>query len=628
VILALRTLYALLSRGERRRFWGVFGLASLSSLLGATSVASVLPFIAVLSDPEGALARPLLREVYALLPVSGTDEFLVVLGVFTGGMLIVANGLAALTQWTLLRFAWRKQADISSRLLLHYLQRPYAYFLTRSTSDLSNTILLEAQQVVQGAFIPALDGAARGLTALALIGLLVAAEPVVAGGVVVVFGGGFGLVYAVLRRRQRRLGSELTELNARVFQAATEPWASIKYIKLNGLARPVARKLTGPAHRWAARLADNLTVGELPKHALEALAFGSVIAALVALVAAGRELSGILPVAALFALAGYRLMPALQAVFRGATSGRFHRERMERIRRDLVGEASAPLPPLARLLAGEATAPGDGAGRARAAPFSTGPAPGEPLLRLEGVSFRYPGGEGDAVHDVDAELRAGDFVALVGTSGSGKTTLLDLVLGLLRPTQGTVRVMGRELDDGHVRGWQNQIAYVPQHVVPVQGTLRSNLTFGMPPDRHVADAELVEALELAGAAVLVDRRREGLDQPVAEVLSGLSGGERQRLALARALVLRRPVLILDEPLSAVDPATARAVWARLRTLPTHPTILAVTHRREAIAGADRVLLMDGGRLVPADVDPGAGAPDDGIARLLSGVRTPDGGSAS
>ncbi|MFF0012871.1 thiol reductant ABC exporter subunit CydD [Streptomyces sp. NPDC005374] len=220
-------------------------------------------------------------------------------------------------------------------------------------------------------------------------------------------------------------------------------------------------------------------------------------------------------------------------------------------------------------------------------PSGTSPAPAG-ALSFEQVSVRYPGRSGDAVSGVSFDVAPGETVALVGPSGAGKSTLLNVLLGFVRPTEGRVRIGDADLTDVDLEEWRSRIAWVPQRPQLFAGTIAENVRLARPD----ADGTAVrQALADAGALEFVDALPRGADTVLGEDGAGLSAGQRQRLALARAFLADRPVLLLDEPTAALDGATEAEVVAAVRRLAAGRTVLLVVHRPALLGVADRVVRL-------------------------------------
>jgi subfamily B ATP-binding cassette protein MsbA len=216
-------------------------------------------------------------------------------------------------------------------------------------------------------------------------------------------------------------------------------------------------------------------------------------------------------------------------------------------------------------------------------------------LRFENVTFRYPGADRDALSAVDLEIRAGELVALVGGSGGGKTTLVNLVPRFFAPDAGRVLLDGIPIGELTLASLRAQIAMVSQEVVLFNDSIRANVSLGLA--RPVTDDEIWAALRSAALEDFVRSLPEGLDAPVGERGARLSGGQRQRMSIARALLKDAPLLLLDEATSALDSATEREVQLALDRTMQGRTTLVVAHRLSTIERADRILVLEGGRIV-------------------------------
>ncbi len=219
--------------------------------------------------------------------------------------------------------------------------------------------------------------------------------------------------------------------------------------------------------------------------------------------------------------------------------------------------------------------------------------PIEQGIELDGVSFRYPEGGGPALEGVSLHVPANTTTALVGPSGAGKTTLADLVLGLLTPDRGEVRVDGRRLDRLDLAAWRSTIAYVPQDPFLFHDTLRVNVAWATD---GLSDDEIGDLLSLASLGDLVGALPEGLDTVVGDRGHRLSGGERQRVVLARALARRPSLLVLDEATSSLDRGHEQAVQAAIDGLHGELTVLVIAHRLSTVRHADQIVVLDHGRL--------------------------------
>jgi ATP-binding cassette subfamily C protein LapB len=231
-------------------------------------------------------------------------------------------------------------------------------------------------------------------------------------------------------------------------------------------------------------------------------------------------------------------------------------------------------------------------------------------VEFRNVKFAYPNRSDSALEGLSFRITPGEHVALIGRVGSGKSTIQRLIMGLYQPCEGAVLLDGidaRQLDPADLR---RNVACVSQDVMLFAGTLRENITFGLP---YADDASVVAAAETAGLADFVNRHPRGFDMPVGERGELLSGGQRQAVGLARALLHHAPILLLDEPTSAMDFSTEAQITKSVSAFAQDKTVVLVTHRTSMLAMVSRVIVVDGGKIV-------ADGPRDRIMEALAGGR--------
>jgi ATP-binding cassette subfamily C protein LapB len=231
-------------------------------------------------------------------------------------------------------------------------------------------------------------------------------------------------------------------------------------------------------------------------------------------------------------------------------------------------------------------------------------------IEFRNVKFSYPNRQDSALEGLSFKINAGERVALIGRVGSGKSTIQRLIMGLYQPTDGQVLLDGidlRQLDPADVR---RNCAHVAQDVTLFYGTLRENIAFGQP---YADDSAIVAAAETAGMTDFVNRHPRGFDMTVGERGESLSGGQRQSVGIARAVLHNAPILLLDEPTSAMDFTSEAQITARMTNFVAHKTVVLVTHRTSMLAMVTRVIVIDGGKIV-------ADGPRDRIMEALASGR--------
>ena len=372
------------------------------------------------------------------------------------------------------------------------------------------------------------------------------------------------------QREARRAGDELTALGAELFAGATEEVATLKVAKSAGIAGRMADRFSARAHVHARAL---VAAHRRYRASGAFLTAGAAAALAIVVYVAVARLR--LPPASLLLLllVCARLVPRLAAV-----QSSF-----------LLIARALPAAEAVQSLLDELERAAEAPERAPSAPIAVARG-----VELRGVTYRYPTASEPALQDVSLFIPAGQVTALVGTSGAGKSTIADLVLLLITPEQGTLLLDGEPLSSEHRDAWRASVGYVPQETHLFHDTIRENVRWVAP---DASDADVLEALRMAGASALLARLPNGLDTLVGDRGTLLSGGERQRLALARALLRRPRLLVLDEATSALDPESERAIRQTIAALTPAVTVLTITHRLTTARQADHVVVLDHGVVV-------------------------------
>ena len=570
----IRKILDLLSPRERRNAALLLLMILVMALLDVVGVASIMPFIAVLANPAVIQSNPKIALVYQWLGFSSPDYFLFFLGVAVFLLLLFSIAFKALTTWAMLRFTHMREYSLGMRLVSGYLRQPYEWFLGRHSADLGKAVLSEVQEVVNGALIPMMQMLAQGAVVLALLLLLIVADPVLALGIGGVLGLGYGALYALLRRRIMRMGIEREVANNERFKTLAEAFGGVKEVKVGGLEDILIRRYNGPAKRVARSITAAQLAKQMPRFVLEALAFGGMLLVVLYLMRTHGRLDQAMPIIALYALGSYKLLPALQQVYVHLSTLRFAQPALDKLHVDLTSMFSPETPPLLATEAMTVTRE----------------------IRLKAVSYRYPGNERLALDGLDLIIPAHATVGLVGPTGSGKTTTVDILLGLLAPVVGTLEVDGTPIQGGNCPHWQQVLGYVPQQIFLIDDSITANIAFGVAPEA-VDHAAVEHAARVANLHdFIIYELPAGYATQVGERGVRLSGGQRQRIGIARALYHGPRVLVLDEATSALDNLTEQAVMEAVHNLGHEITIIMIAHRLSTVRECDCIYVLDRGKV--------------------------------
>jgi ABC-type multidrug transport system fused ATPase/permease subunit len=575
----LKKVLDLLDARDRRQALLLLVMILVMALLETTSVASVMPFVGVLTHPGLVESNKYLSAAYHWLEFRSVDQFILFLGLLMFAVTIGSTAFKALTSWATLRFTNMRQYSLSRRLCKIYLARPYDWFLDRHSADLSKSVLFEVAQVVSGALLQGMQLIAQATLAILVIALLVSVNARLAMTVTMILGAMYGFIVLVSRRYLKRIGEERVRANGERFRIFNETFSGIKEVKLLGLEEFFLNRFAEPSRLLADRTTAGQMLNQLPQYAIQATAVSVVLVIILYNLALHGSNYGALPLLALYAVAGYRLLPALQRVYQSISSIRFTQAAVDSIHRDWMHRLT------------NATI------RNQRSPSSDESIHLRQRLDLQNASYRYPSGNALALRDITMSVPVGSMVGFVGRTGSGKTTAADLMLGLLEPTTGQLLVDDTPITSANKRTWQRSVGYVPQHVFIADDTVTANIALGVAVN-EIDERAVERVARIANLHDFVaEELKDGYRTTLGERGARLSGGQRQRVGIARALYRDPDLLIMDEATSALDNITERMVIDAVADLHGQKTMILVAHRLTTVRRCDIIFVFDQGRIV-------------------------------
>jgi ABC-type multidrug transport system fused ATPase/permease subunit len=573
----VRKSWHLLERRERAKVIVTLAALMASSLVQMLGVGSILPFVAVLSSPGIIQKNHWLQALYNLLGFTSEHRFLIFLGLCSLGAVLVSNTFMALNQWITVRVSASIQNRLAIRLFEMYLNSPYVLHLRRSPPELKRNVLEETERFM-GAVMLVLQLVASALIILCIAALLLTVNPLLSLAIGVLVGGGYSLFYLVIHRRVGRMGYLRMGANAQRFKMVDEGLGGFKELKVMGRTPWTVHRFAQASGALTGTTAWLTVLGTLPRFFIEVLGFGGMLLVVLYLLASHSDIRNTIPLVSLFAFAGYRMLPAMQSAYNTLVGLRFYAP--------VVYTLEDEMRP-----AKETTQDGIQDGEAISAlPFRR-------AVELEKVSFRFSEERGYALRDVTFTIPYRAFVGFVGETGAGKSTLADVILGLLPPESGEMRVDGAPLRGSAVRRWQLLLGYVPQEVYLAADTIEANIALGLPTDKvdHEAVREAARLAQLQG--FIETELPEGYQTLVGDRGIRLSGGQRQRIGIARALYHHPEVLILDEATSMLDGETEAGLLSAIESLSHKVTLIVIAHRLTTVRHADTIYLLDKGAVI-------------------------------
>lgn len=572
ILSVIKTILSILDKRTKKQYIGLQLVFFLSAFFQVVGIASIGPFISILSNPDIIHTNTVLSWAFQQFGFETDLQFIIAAAAGSLVLILLSNAVAGMTIWLTFRFSVSLGSSLQQKVYRNFLFKDYLFHKTENYTKKIAVVATQVPRFVYMLFQPFLLLTSQlFVVVLILIGLLVL-DPLlafIAGGII---GGSYLVTYIVLRRKLAHHGAVISERNNKVQAILSESFIGIKDVKLDSLENRYIAQFNTINVRGLKSQAFIALSGDLPKFVIESISFGALLVLALVLLTTQDDIRSVVPILSIYALAGYKLLPTMQQIYKSLSS--------------LSGHGS-----VARVI------------KNRLGPTSTDPAavnkPAKPMridqIKLSEAEFSYGDDSAPAVNNVSLTLNRGEIYSLVGHSGSGKSTLADVILGLLKLRSGNLIVNDKILANEDLASFRKKVGYVAQTIFILEDDVVNNVAFGVPEDEIDMD-RVKQALTLANADEFVDSLPKGIYSNLGQDGKLLSGGQRQRIGIARALYKQTDLLVLDEPTSALDMESEYKLMKTLNSLKKDLIILVISHRPASIKMSDKIILMSGGEV--------------------------------
>ena len=569
----LKKVVSILDNKEKKFFYYLSFAFFFVAIIETFGVVLIIPFIEIASNPEIINSNYQLNLINDFFQFNNTNSFILFLGISYFFYLIFSQAFKALIMYLQLRFTFSLESSVSKRLLEAYLRQTYSWFLDKHSGDMGKGILSEVAETIHYSLTPLLAMISQLFLSILLVILIVLVNPLVAVITLLFLLMLNLLIFNKVKNWIKLMGINKVKHNQRRYKTVVEAFGAIKEIKLSGIEKIYSNKFSSAANDFSTANSNVQIVSILPKYLLEAISFGFLILFILYNLSLGNNLTEVLPILSMFAFAALRLIPAFQQIFSSLNKINFSTKGLDDILYRLNENKNLKI-----------------------LKKTTNSIQIKNKIEINNLNFIYPNSNRLALNKINLNIQSGEKIGIAGSTGSGKTTLIDILLGLLKPTNGEISVDGGEISKLGLRNWQNSIGYVPQNIFLSDKTIAENIAFGL----SLEELDIDRVKEVCKIARLHKFITEELEHnyftEVGERGIRLSGGQRQRIGIARALYNNPSLLVLDEATSALDNLTEKNIIESIANHSKNITTIIIAHRLNTIKNCDCIFYLEKGEI--------------------------------
>lgn len=574
----LKSLFSLLNKQQKRRIYLLQVLFLVSAVAQIATIGSVAPFIALISTPEILETSDTFKFIYELSPAETYYQFLIFYSAMVCVVIFVGNLISAIVLWYSFRVTINTGAELQRQLFKQYMANQFIYFMRNSGSFMIAKINAQIPRIIYMVLQPLMQLISQFFIVTLIIVTLFVVDPVLSLITAAIVATIYCLIFLTVRKKTMAAGEITTLVNEKKLAILQESIKGIRDVKLLHVEKWYEEQLDQTTRAGLNANSYVALAGDLPRFIVETVIFLAIVGLALYLLISQGSTSSIVQTLSFYAMAGYKILPAAQQMYKSLTALRTHSKVVDRVRDEFIASAKTALYDT------------DNAASTKGERLSF-----SNKFEMKEVTYTYPGETQPAIKNLDMTINANSLVAFVGESGAGKSTVANLVCGLISNGSGEITIDGIPLENSNVRAWQRNIGYIPQSVFLINDTITKNITFGIPDDE--IDIERVKvAAKKANIDAFIETLQDGYETVVGENGDLLSGGQKQRLAIARALYKNPSVLIMDEATSALDNITERNILAEIQKLSKSMTVIMIAHRLSTVERCDNIFIFGEGKV--------------------------------
>ncbi|MBW3225620.1 ABC transporter ATP-binding protein [Marinobacter adhaerens] len=569
----IRSLLALIGKENQIKLVFLQILFLIAAVLQVTGIASIAPFITMISDQSAIDNNRVLAFLYGSYAFVSKTQFMVVYATSVVVLLLIGNAVSSYALWRLFKTSMALGAHVQRTVYNSYLENDFTFFAMNNSSRLISKVTQEIPRMVYMVIQPILTMISQFFIAILIVAALLLVDIQIAVIATIIVGSVYFLIFRIIRTQVVQQGRMITSLNRQKLRFLNESIAGIKEVKLKGNESYYKKKIDEITRSGLSASAYVSLAGDLPKFVVETVVFSAILGLSIYIILISGTAGEALSIISLYAIAGYKLLPAAQQIYKSFSQIKANASVVTDIHEEI--ERSRAYNNRLKNLGNETIPDGD--------------------VYFDDVSFSYPDSKIPALNGCSFGIKRNSITAFVGPSGAGKSTAVDILLGLIIPDQGAVKIGDELLDKRNIKSWRQKIGYVAQDIFILDASFRENIAFGVPPE-EIDDERLIRAAKLADIHHFICQCEGQYDFRLGERGARLSGGQKQRIGIARALYKNPSILIFDEATSALDNVTERNIMRDIVNLAKTHTVVMIAHRLTTVERAQSILVFNEGKV--------------------------------
>lgn len=568
----LQDLWRHTNPNRRKQFGLLLAIMLLASFSEIFSIGAIFPFLAILTSPDRIFEIPILKPLIHGFNITEGHQLLFPLTIIFGSAVLISGAMRLFLIWFSTRLSFAAGADISLDIYRRTLYQSYTVHCSRNSSEIISGISNKANSVIYGIITPSLTIISSVIIIIAIVLTLFLLNPFIAFAVFGGFGSIYFLIITTTRKRLLKNSKLIARESSNTIKCLQEGLGGIRDVLISGNQSLYCQGYGNADLLLRKAQGDNFFIGQGPRYFIEAL--GMLLITILAYMLS-RENEGIeqvIPLLGALAIGAQRLLPVLQQAYSSWSTMQANQASFQ----DTIDLLDQPLPNYLNQTSH------------RIVPFNS-------KIELKNLSFRYGTEAPYVLKKINLCIPKGGRVGFIGRTGAGKSTLIDIIMGLLDPSEGVIKIDHKLINSENKLGWQMHIAHVAQNIFLADATIESNIAFGVANEK-IDHNRVKKAAKQAQIAELVESWPNKYQTFVGERGIRLSGGQCQRIGIARALYKQADVIVFDEATSALDNETEHAVMEAIESLSKDLTILIIAHRLSTLKKCTQIVELSNGAI--------------------------------